>query len=132
MPTATCHTHGHYCPLQVASPQYIICGTQDFLCTNGNYVLNETMPHTLAIHYPVHLPCNLQLLSRVHKKLCYNGFSKPDKQKKREIVSISFSEHGNCQTKRFMYSHSRPKLCFIGSECHWGQVKGVVLTEFIY
>ena len=29
-----------------------------FLCTNGNYVLNEIMPHTLAIHYPVHLPCS--------------------------------------------------------------------------
>ena len=31
------------------------------------YVLNETMPHTLAIHYPVHLPCDLQILSTVHK-----------------------------------------------------------------
>ena len=32
------------------------------------------MPHTLAIHYSVHLPCNLQLLSIVHKKIVIANF----------------------------------------------------------
>ena len=48
-----------------------------FLCTNGNYVLNETMSRTLAIHYRVHLPCNQQILSIVHTSkltLWYSGF----------------------------------------------------------
>ena len=96
---------------------------------NGNYVLNETIPHTLAIHYRVHLLCNLQILSIVHKNYVRTDFWWPDKQKKREIASISFCEHGNWWTKKFMYSYSGPKLYFIGSECHWGRLEGVVLTE---
>ena len=58
----------------MVSRWYINSGTWDFLCTNGNYVLNETMPHTLAIHYPVHLPCNLQILSIGHKNYVMTDF----------------------------------------------------------
>ena len=39
-----------------------------------SYVLNETMPHTLAIHYPVHLPCSLQILSIVHENYVKTDF----------------------------------------------------------
>ena len=76
--------------IQVVSRQYIFSGTWVFLCTNGSYVLNKTIPHTLAIHYPVYLPCNKLILSIVHIQLCYSGFERLDKEKKREIVSISF------------------------------------------
>ena len=32
------------------------------------------MPHTLVIHYPVNLPCNLLILSRVHKNYVITDF----------------------------------------------------------
>ena len=44
-----------------------------FLCTNRNYVQNETMPHALSIRYPVYLPCNLQILSIVHENASSAG-----------------------------------------------------------
>ena len=40
------------------------------------------MPHTLAMHYPVYLPCNLQILSTVHNNYkkyvvtCFEGWIK--------------------------------------------------------
>ena len=68
----------------------------------------------------------------VHKNYVITDFWRPDKQEKREVASISCSEHGTDGLKKFMYSYSRPKLCIIWSECHLGRVEGLVLTEFLY
>ena len=106
-----------------------------FLCTNGNYVLNETMSRTLAIHYRVHLPCNQQILSIVHTSkltLWYSGFWRLDKEKKREITWISFPSMETDGRNRLCIAARDQKLCFIRSECHWGRVEGFVLMEFIY
>ena len=53
--------------IQMVSRLYIMSGTWPFLCTYGNYVPSEIIPHTLAICYPVYLPSSLLILSIVHK-----------------------------------------------------------------
>ena len=62
-----CHQHTL---LQMVSRLYIISGTWDFLFTNGNYVLSETMPPTLVIHYPVHLKCKTCRLHDTSIRYC--------------------------------------------------------------
>ena len=77
------------------------------------------MPHTLAIHYPVHLPCNRQILSIAHKKYVIVDFEGRINRKNMRSRQFPFPS---------METDGRKRLCIAARDQNY-VVSGVNATE---
>ena len=87
-----------------------------FLCPNRNCVLNETMLHTLAIHYPVHSNCNLQFFrwywfSPIMSRLFFNIDNSFEKVGSTYIRDSTYNRELSRKSQQVLFERSTQRLC---------------------